>query len=416
MKKIKVLRIIARLNIGGPAVHAILLTKWLNSDKFDSLLVTGVIGQNEGDMMYLAETNNIKHIIIKELGREVSWRDDIAAFYKILRLIIREKPDIIHTHTAKAGTLGRIAGIIYNIFYPLFHPPLTKGGRGGVMLVHTFHGHIFHSYFSPFKTKLFVFIERILAKFTHKIIAISNKQMNELSEKLKISYSKKFELIPLGLDLSSFYDIERYRGLFKKEMGLDKDVKLVGIIGRLVPVKNHRMFLNTIKIFNEKGDKAKVKFLIIGDGELREDLEKYSIEAGIAGYVIFTGWRKDLERVYADLDIVALTSFNEGTPVSIIEAMASGKPVIAAEVGGVRDMFTSKCKMQNAKCKMQEEGILIDSNDSDSLVDGIKFLLSNPAMAEDMGKKGRVFVKERFDIERLARDMEGMYERLVVSH
>jgi len=411
LKKIKILRIIARLNIGGPAVHAILLTKWLNNDKFDSLLVTGVIGQNEGNMMYLAETNNVRPIIIKELGREISWEDDIIAFYKILRLIIREKPDIIHTHTAKAGTLGRVAGIIYNIIQALRI-------SNKAYLVHTFHGHVFHSYFSPLKTKLFIFVERFLSKFTDKIIAISKKQISELSEKFKIVSFDKLELIPLGLNLSPFYEVEKYCGSFRKELGLEEDIKLIGIVGRLVPVKNHRMFLDGAKKYKEREENRKVKFLIIGDGELGEELKKCSIDYGINEDVIFAGWRKSLERVYADLDILVLTSFNEGTPVSIIEAMASGKPVIAADVGGVRDLFEegSRVKGQGSRGRIYCEGILIDSNDSDSLAEGIKFLLSNPEMAKDMGRMGRMGVKERFDIERLARDMEGMYEKLVNSH
>jgi glycosyltransferase involved in cell wall biosynthesis len=409
LKKIKVLRIIARLNIGGPAVHSILLTRHLNNDRFDSMLATGAIGKGEGDMMYLAEANNIKPAIIKELGREISWRDDITAFLKILRLIFKERPDIIHTHTAKAGTLGRAAGIIYNMLYPLFHPPLTKRG---VVLVHTFHGHVFNSYFSTLKTNLFILIERILARFTDKIIVISKGQAKEISERLKIKDKNKLELIPLGLNLSPFYESERYCGLFKRELGLAHDTKLVGIVGRLVPVKNHRMFLDSVKKYKEIYNK-KVKFLIIGDGESGEELKKYSMDLGIRDDVIFTGWRKDLEKVYSDIDIVVLTSFNEGTPVSVIEAMAAGKPVISTDVGGVRDLFTLKFGIRNSEFQIQNEGILVNSNDSDSLAEGIKFLLDNSELAEEMGKNGRASVKERFDIKRLVGDVEKMYEKLI---
>lgn len=394
MKKIKILRIIARLNIGGPAVHSILLTRYLNNDRFDSILVTGTIGKGEGDMMYLAEANNIKPVLIKELGREISWKDDIIAFLNILRIVFKEKPDIIHTHTAKAGTLGRTAGIIYNTI-----------SSHKVYLIHTFHGHIFNSYFYNLKTNFFILIERVLARFTDRIIVISKGQAKELSERLKIKDKNKLKLIPLGLDLSHFYEADKYCGLFKRELGLDDATKLIGIVGRLVPVKNHRMFLDAVKKY-KKIDNKKVKFLVIGDGEVGEELKKYSIDFGIKDDVIFTGWRKDLRKVYADLDIVVITSLNEGTPVSIIEAMAAGKPVIATDVGGVRDLFTPKFEIQ-------EEGILINSNDSDSLAEGIKFLLGNPEMAKDMGRMGRVAVKERFDIGRLVRDMEGMYEELI---
>ena len=401
LKKIKILRIIARLNIGGPAVHSILLTRYLINDRFDAILLTGMIGKSEGDMMYLAEANNIKPVLIKELGREISWKDDIIAFLKILRIVFKERPDIIHTHTAKAGTLGRTAGIIYNTI-----------SSHKAYLVHTFHGHIFNSYFSTLKTNLFILIERVLARFTDKIIVISKGQEKELSERLNIKDKSKLELIPLGLDLSPFYEAEKYCGLFKRELELDDDTKLIGIIGRLVPVKNHRMFLDAVKKYKEI-DNKKVKFIIIGDGESGEELKKYSIDFGIKDDVIFTGWRKDLENIYSDLDMVVITSFNEGTPVSVIEAMAAGKPVIATDVGGVRDIFTPKLEIRNSKFEIQEEGILINSNDSDSLSEGIDFLLDNPEMAKDMGRMGRMTVKERFDISRLVRDMEGMYERLI---
>lgn len=414
MKKIKILRIIARLNIGGPAVHSILLTRYLNNDRFDSILLTGTIGKGEGDMMYLAEANNIKPVLIKELGREISWKDDIIAFLKILRIVFKERPDIIHTHTAKAGTLGRTAGIIYNTI-----------SSHKAYLVHTFHGHIFNSYFSNIKTIFFILIERVLARLTDKIIVISKGQAKELSERLKIKDKNKLELIPLGMDLSPFYEAEKYCGLFKRELGLNDDTKLVGIVGRLVPVKNHRMFLDAVKKFKGQGGggkghipaKAGVKFLIIGDGELGEELKKYSIDFGIKDDVIFTGWRKDLQKVYADLDIVVITSFNEGTPVSIIEAMAAGKPVIATDVGGVKDMFKegAGCRGQGAGGKIYCEGILINSNDSNSLAEGINFLLDNPEMTKDMGRMGRMTVKERFDIGRLVRDMEGMYEKLMTN-
>jgi glycosyltransferase involved in cell wall biosynthesis len=421
LKKIKILRIIARLNIGGPAIHTILLTRYLNNEKFDSLLVTGNIGKDEGDMVYLAEMNNVRPIVMKELGRDISWRDDIIAFYKVLRLIIKEKPDVIHTHTAKAGTLGRTAGIIYNLLF-----------SHKAYLVHTFHGHTFQGYFHPVKARLFLLIERFLSKFTHRIITISRKQMDELSENLKINSHGKLELIPLGLNLSQFYETKKIERSFKKSLGLEGDVRLVGSIGRLVPVKNHRMFLDAIKKYKLnplippliKGGEGglKVKFLLIGDGELRKDLERYSRESGISGDVIFTGWIRDLCMAYADIDIVVLTSLNEGTPVSIIEAMASGKPVIATDVGGVRDLFTiydlrfwgtHESGSYDLKFKIYSEGILINSNDSDSLAEGIKFLLDNPELAEDMGRKGRVNVKERFDIQRLVSDVERMYEGLI---
>jgi glycosyltransferase involved in cell wall biosynthesis len=345
---IKVVRIIARLNIGGPTIHTILLTRELNDEKYESILVTGNVASSEGDMAYYAEKMGVKPVFIKELGRELSWKDDLIAFFRIFMLLCKEAPDIVHTHTAKAGTLGRLSGILYNFISGIFarlaksgkFEPLKRGVfKKKVKLVHTFHGHVFHSYFGYFKTRLFIFIEKVLAFFSDRIIAISELQAKDIVEKFLVAPAKKVSVIPLGLNLSVFFANKENGVNFRKECGaLDDDI-FVGTVGRLVPVKNHELFLSAIKKLREQREKMDVRFAIVGDGELRRELHDFSGALGIQDHVVFSGWQKDLAGVYAGLDIVALTSNNEGTPVSLIEAMASGKPIISTKVGGVVDLM-----------------------------------------------------------------------------
>jgi len=373
----KILRIITRLNIGGPAIHAVLLTKGL---RFKTQLVTGSVGEGEGDMSYLAEEKGVRPILIPELGRKIRWRDDIVAFLKLYRLIKKEKPDIIHTHMAKAGTLGRLAGIV----------------AGVPIRIHTFHGHVFQGYFNPLATKLFIIIERVLARFCQRIVTISPAQYHQLCYDYKIAPRDRFVLIPLGFDLAPFLNSETQAGRLRKELDIPLETYLIGIIGRLTPVKNHRLFFRAAREVLKR--EPEVKFLVIGDGELREELNAFVKKLGIEEKVIFLGWRRDMDLIYADLDVVVLTSINEGTPVTLIEAMASAKPVVATRVGGVPDVV-----------KDGVNGILVPPEDAAGLAQGMLKLLKDKGLREDFGRAGREFVRERFSQDRLIMDMENLY-------
>ena len=340
---IKIVRIIARLNIGGPAINVVLLSEGLKDDGFETTLITGRVEESEGDMSYFALEKGINPVIVNELARSISPIKDIKALCKIYRIIRKEQPDIVHTHTAKAGVVGRMAAIL----------------AGVPVKVHTFHGHVFEGYFSSLATKVFIAIERFLGRFTDKVVAVSNSVENDVSMRYNIVSKDKVAVIQLGFELEKFFEADKNKGRLRQELGLGSDVLLIGIVGRLVPVKNHKMFLDVVK-------KVPAKFIIVGDGELRQELENYAAELGIRDKVVFLGWRRDLENIYVDLDVVCLTSLNEGTPVSLIEAMASARPVLATGVGGVRDIV-----------KNNENGLLVQSND----VDGFnKALLS---MLED---------------------------------
>jgi len=405
-RPIRILRIIARLNIGGPAIQAISLSHDLSKDLYETLLVCGEVGPNEGDMSYLAREKGVEPHIIPEFGREISLHNDLKAFMALRRIIKNFKPDIIHTHTAKAGTLGRLAGISLNIF---------RSPRNRIRLVHIFHGHIFHSYFGLFKTFIFIKIEKFLARLTDRIIVISPLQQYDICQKFKIARPERVRMIPLGFDLSKFVTRETQNNSIRRRY-LPHDSRstlLVGIIGRLTPVKNHRMLLEAVRFLKDEGNDHFFKFLIVGDGELREDLMDYARELAVKDSIVFTGWQKDMTSIYHATDIVLLTSLNEGTPVTLIESMAAEKPVVATDVGGVRDLFGVVDEKASNGFKLAQNGILVPSNRGKILARALVFLLKNREVSKKMAKHAREFVLRRYSMERLVKDIESLYSELI---
>jgi len=373
----KILRIIARLNIGGPARNAVLLTEGLSQ----TVLVCGEVSEGEGDMMWLARKKGIEPVIVPELGRELSFINDWRAFWKIYRIICREKPDIVHTHTAKAGTLGRIAGILYR----------CRVKAKGCKLVHTFHGHVLHSYFGKIKTCFFIWIEKVLAIFTDRIITVSESLKKELVERFRIAPERKFSVVELGFELEE---------LLRLAPKIGSDRVNIGIVGRLTAVKNHKMLFKVGSRLRAQG--LRIKIVVVGDGELRRELEDYIRELDIEEIVEFKGWIKDLNDIYKELDIVALTSLNEGTPVSIIEAMAAARPVVATRVGGVSDIVQNK-----------KTGYLVDAGNEEGFTEKLTDLISDSNKRKVFGEHGRELVKDRFSKKRLIKDMERVYKSLL---
>lgn len=398
----KIIRIIARLNVGGPARHVVWLTKALQNEEFHSVLLTGTVPEGEEDMSYFAAENGVAPIYIPEMSRELSPKD-IISLWKVFRLIVREKPDIIHTHTAKAGTVGRIAGFFYRWL-------MWKN----VKIVHTFHGHVFHSYYGSFKTRIFLVIEKLLAKFaTDKIIVISEQQKEEINKKFGVGREEKFVIIPLGIDLAPFSEPEAKRNILREEVGAQDDEILVGFVGRLTEIKNIPLLLNVAKIYREQGntDFPKLKFIIIGDGYLRESLEREVEKKGLRDIVLFLGNRNDAAIYYAGLDIVALSSFNEGTPLSLIEAMANGKASISTAVGGIIDLFGA-IKDEKSNFDICERGIAVKSNDAERFFDGLIYLSKNEDLQKDLSQKGKNYVWKQYDKERLIGDIRRFYQNL----
>ena len=324
----KILRIINRFNLGGPTYNAAYLTKYLDSE-YETLLIGGQHDESEKSSMHILDNLGLKPLIIPEMQRSLNPYKDQIAFKKILKIIKEFKPDIVHTHAAKAGALGRRAA------YKL----------GVKQIYHTFHGHVFHSYFSDFKTNIFKEIERNLAKKTTKIIAISDIQKRELSKIHRICPEEKIEVIPLGFDLERFStNKDSKRKEFRKKWNLKENEIAIGIIGRLVPIKNHKFFIDAIQEILKKS-KFPIRAFIVGDGEEKQNIVKYiknknldfSLDSSPATFHL-TSWIKEIDIVNSGMDIICLTSLNEGTPVSLIEAQASGKPIVSTKTGGIENI------------------------------------------------------------------------------
>lgn len=400
--KIKIVRIIARLNVGGPARHVVWLTKELQTEEFESVLLTGTVPAGEEDMSYFARENAVEPIFIEQMSRELSPKD-IVSLWKVYRQIRREKPDIIHTHTAKAGTIGRIAGFFYRwLTWKTF-----IGKPRPVKLVHTYHGHVFHSYYGNLKTKIFLFIEKALARLaTDKIIVISNQQFREIHEKFGVGRAGQFKVIPLGIDLEAFADWRLKREILREEIGAKTDEILVGLVGRLTEIKNISLFLQVAKIYRDTKivDFPKLKFIIVGDGNTRGDLENEAETLNVGDVVTFLGNRSDADVFYAGLDIIALTSLNEGTPLSLIEAMANEKAVISTAVGGVTDLL-GEVKQKKQGFQICERGLRVASNDAEGFYKALIYLAGDKELRNKFGVIGKSFVDRNYSKQRLVNDI-----------
>jgi glycosyltransferase involved in cell wall biosynthesis len=347
------------------------------------------------------------------MSREISPKDLLAA-WKIYRLMLRERPDIVHTHTAKAGAVGRLAGLMYC----WLTPSAVFGRRRRCRFVHTFHGHVFHSYYGRAKTKMFLTIERLLARTTDRIVVVSEQQRREINERFRVGRLEQFEVIPLGLDLDVFSNWRDGRSQARAEMdATDSDV-LIGIVGRLTEVKNHELFLRAAARLKElaaaENLTTRVRFVIVGDGRLRASLESKARELGLIEDVAFLGTRHDPENFYAALDIVTLTSLNEGTPLTLIEAMANERPVIATEVGGVIDLLGSAVSDDDGYV-ICERGISVKSGDADSFARGLLRLLTDDRLRTRLSAAGKDFVYANYGKARLIRDISNLYERLLAA-
>lgn len=356
-------------------------------------------------MAYLAKDMGVSPVLIPDLGREISPMRDLKVYSALMGIIRDFRPHIIHTHTAKAGTLGRLAGLSRNIGRP----------APKIRMVHTFHGHVFHSYFNKIKTAVFIQIERALSRATDRVIVISRRQKEEICGRYRIAQEDKVSVVPLGLDLSSCMAPRQEGNSLRKRYLSDVPESgiLVGIVGRLTPVKNHRMLLDAMAYLKRAGKLHRFKFLVVGDGELRMELEKYAEEIGVRGQVCFTGWIRDVASVYKALDVLVLTSLNEGTPVSLIEGMASGIPVIATDVGGVRDLMGVIDNESGQGYKEAQHGFLVSSGDSEAMGKILIDFLQNPQRQQILAQRARDFVLKQYSLDRLVRDLDGLYRELV---
>ena len=386
-----VVRIITRLNIGGPSIQATRLTSALARHGFDTTLIHGRLGEGEGDMSYLIEPG-ARSIYLDVLRRPLSPIADLRAGAQLYREIKRVRPVIVHTHMAKAGLLGRVAAVAYN---------LTRGSAPRARIVHTYHGHVLEGYFSPLMTRIFVALERMLARLSDAIVAISPAIERELRDDFRIGRAEQYRVVPLGFDLSAFAAVDdAARGRARRELQLDAGADVVSTVGRLTAIKQHRLFLDAVAIAARA--RPRLVALIAGDGELRGGLERYAAELGVADRVRFLGWRRDLAVIYAATDVFLLTSRNEGTPVALIEAMAAGVPGVSTDVGGVKDVIVSA-----------EVGERIPDGDAAGLAAAVVRYVSDPDRAGAAGQRARAAVLERYSLDRLVGDINRLYRDLL---
>jgi len=392
-KGMLIARVIARLNVGGPAIQAILMTETLGRRGFRTLLLTGEVAPGEASMDYFAASKGVTPVKLNTMSRQISIVKDLASLWKLCRIFIKEKPVIVHTHTAKAGTLGRIAAVL----------------AGVPVRVHTFHGHVFKGYFSPPLTRAFVAIERTLAKFTDCIVTVSESQKRELCEEFKIASAEKVKVVELGFELDPFLETQQPAGTFRHALACTGTSPLVGWIGRFVPVKAPNLFIQVVR---ECTDNL-ARFVMVGDGELRVDCQAEIARHDLSSRIQIVGWRRDLPEIYSDLDLVVCTSINEGTPVALLEAMASGKAFVATDAGGVRDLMLGT-PVSRPGMQIFENGVLVERNPA-GIARSIEYLLQRPELRVAMGARGREFVRSRFSVQRLTDDLEHLYLQLIAE-
>ncbi len=383
--RVRVLRIISRMNVGGPALHALLLNERLDPARYDSRLVAGRVGDAEGDYLALHGAAPERFVSVPSLGRQVEGWQDWSAFWSLVRLMRSFRPHVVHTHTSKAGALGRIAATLCRV----------------PVVVHTYHGHVFDAYFSPLKTRLVVAAERVLARGASALVAVTARVRRDILAR-GIGGDDQVVVVSLGLDLDPLLAAPARRGELRRELGLPPGTPLVGIVARLVPVKAHEVFLAAAKAMAPV--RPDIVFLIVGDGDRRAELEAAARASGLGARVRFLGWRADLDRLYADLDVVVLTSKNEGSPVALIEAMAAGRPVVSTRAGGVEDVVTDG-----------ETGVVVPVGDVSAVARAVLDLLEDPARAERLGATARASVVARFGSCRLVGDIDALYQRLLAD-
>ena len=381
--RITVMRIIDRLNIGGPAIHAVVTSRGLDRSRFRTVLVIGSIEASEGDMAYLLEQGGIEQVVtIPTLGRELRALRDLKTAWQVMRLILRERPAVVHTHKAKAGAIGRAMAFLCGV-------PVR---------VHTFHGHVLRGYFGPAKTRMYRVLEQLLGLSTSRLVVPSPRLADELAGEFRVAARDRFEVVPLGFDLDPFVNADRRRGELRQQLGVGADTPLVGIVGRMVPVKDHATFVAAAALLAAR--RADVRFVFVGGGELQSAI-KADVEArGLSDRSHFLGWRQDLDRIYADLDVVALSSVNEGTPVSLIEAMAAGRPVVSTAVGGVPDVLRGGAR-----------GELAPPGDPEAFAAAIERAFSPEARAR--AATFRAEIAAEYGAARLCRQLEDLYDRLL---
>jgi glycosyltransferase involved in cell wall biosynthesis len=384
---IRVLRVIARLNVGGPALHVTQLAAQLDKRGYETTLVAGRVGTGEGSMEWVAEELGVQPVFVRALQREISPAADLPAVLELRRLIREIRPDILHTHTAKAGAVGRMAAAL-------------SGGARPKVVVHTFHGHVLRGYFSSWKATFFRKLERTLARMSDALIAVSPEVRDDLV-RLGVAPAEKISVIRLGLDLEGRTTVApESRTAVRRDLGIPDDRFVTAWLGRMTEIKRTDDLLRAFALLHRDRE---ADLLLVGDGPLRPELEALAAELDIADSCHFVGYQENVGAYLAAADVVVLTSANEGTPVTLIEALAAMRPVVSTDVGGVRDVVD------------QDSGFLVDAGDIAGVADRLGRLADDPGLRERMGAAGRARVMERYAVPRLVDDVDKLYRRLLAD-
>jgi glycosyltransferase involved in cell wall biosynthesis len=387
MRQTRILRIVTRLNTGGPARHLAALSAALDPYQYEQRLAAGREGPGEGSMRSFIEAQGIPVSTVPEMvGTTRLGPGDVVALARIRKLIRDFQPDIVETHTTKAGIVGRLAARL----------------EGSPVVLHTYHGHVLEGYYGVVKTSIARSAERALARRSNRLIAVSAHVKSDLV-RLNVASPDQIRIVEPGLDLAPLLRCREQRGALRRELGINPVGPLIGIVGRLTPVKNHLLFIEAASgVLAVRPD---VRFLVVGDGEMGPALRASVRARGLMERMTFTGWRYDLARIYADLDVLVSCSSNEGLPFTIIEAMAAGCPVVATRVGGVPDLLTH-----------EETGLLVPPGHADPLVAAIVRLLGDPGLDRELARSAAANVEARFSIARLGSEMDALYSELLHAY
>ena len=387
----RIARIITRLNIGGPAIQAARLTTLLEQRGYHTRLVHGRLGRDEGDMSDLVAPH-ADVVYLSSLCRPIAPLDDLRTLVRLFRTFRSFRPHIVHTHMAKAGLLGRMAATAYN---------LTRGSSPRAHLVHTYHGHVLEGYFRPLASRLFIALERMMSRVTDCLVAISPTIRRELLATFHIGGESQYRVIPLGFDLGPFAAIDdQDRAAARRALALPPNAPVVATVGRLTAIKQPHLCLEVIAQLAVRN--SDIVAVIAGDGELRDELRDRAAALRISDHIRWLGWRRDLATIYAATDVFLLTSRNEGTPVALIEAMASGVPGVSTDVGGVKDVIDSSAV-----------GSVTPAGDVAALAAAVQRLLNDSDLRRRMGDGARAHVLRKYAIDRLVRDIDEMYRELL---
>jgi glycosyltransferase involved in cell wall biosynthesis len=381
-----VLRVIARLNVGGPALHVTYLSRGLAERGYETTLVAGDVARGEASMAWVAEQAAVDVVRLPGLSRELSPFRDLVATVRLARLIRRLRPHVVHTHTAKAGAVGRAAALL-------------AGRRNARVVVHTFHGHVLRGYFGALGSGVFLLIERFLARTSDVLVAVSPEVRDELV-RIGVAPAAKFAVIRLGIELEPRVAADEDRAEIRRRLGIGPDRFVVGWLGRMTAVKRTADLVDALVAL--RGRKVDACLLLVGDGADRTALELRAKELGVARHCYFLGYQDDVGPWYAAIDAFALTSANEGTPVVVIEAMAAGRPVVATDVGGVSDVVRDG-----------EDGFLVAPGDTGRMAERLARLAHDPGLRERLGAAARLRVLGRYGVDRLVGDVDELYRSLL---